>query len=81
MDNDIKDVFVRIPEKSWLRRIFGEKDYVSIEDIFGKLEDQYDEIDELKEKYDDLKDDLEENYELKKFDPYDYYGVSKEDFE
>ena len=35
---------------------------------------------ELKGKIDDLEYDLENNYELKRFDPYEEYGVSPKDF-
>lgn len=34
----------------------------------------------LEEHLEDFKRDVEENYELKPFDPYDEYGISKSDF-
>lgn len=53
---------------------------LTIEDIENIIKDLIHEYNRLKEKYDDLEEDLKENYELKKIDYYDYYGVSKEDF-
>lgn len=77
----MNEVFIKIDSDSWLRRIFQDTDYVSVDDLLGKIEDQDDEIFSLKEELEDLKRDLNENYELKKTDPYDYYGISRKDFE
>lgn len=76
----MNDIFIKIDSDSWLRRIFQDTDYVSIEDLLGKIEDQDDEIFSLKEKIEDLENDIRENYELKNIDQYDYYGVDKKDF-
>lgn len=79
----MKEVFIKLEPESWLHDIenFKNKDLVSIEDLLGCIEDLYDENLTLKEQTEDLKEDIKENYEPKEQDPYDYYGVSKEDFE
>lgn len=76
------ELYIKIEPKSWLRNIKSlDKDLVSIEDLLGCIEDLYDENMTLKEELEDLKQDVNDNYELKNIDPYDYYGVSKKDFE
>lgn len=78
MDN----IYIKLEPKSWLHDIknFKDKELVSVEDLLGCIEDLYDENMALKEQLEDLKQDVNDNYELKNTDPYDYYGVSKEDF-
>lgn len=76
------ELYIKIEPKSWLRNIKSlDKDLVSIENLLGCIEDLYDENMTLKEELEDLKQDVNDNYELKNIDPYDYYGVSKKDFE
>lgn len=76
------ELYIKIEPKSWLRNIKSlDKDLVSIENLLGCIEDLYDENMTLKEELEDLKQDINDNYELKNTDPYDYYGVSKKDFE
>ena len=53
---------------------------VSDDSILAMLEDLIWEIEHLKEKYEDLQEDVKENYEIKKFNPYNEYGVSPQDF-
>lgn len=64
--------------------VFANKDeiigFVSEENLLNMLEDLLLEIDRLKEVNEDLIKDRDENYELKKFNPYDEYGVSESDF-
>ena len=49
-------------------------------DIDTIIYDLVDAYDVLLEKYCDLQEDLKENYEPKKFDPYQEYGISESDF-
>lgn len=54
--------------------------FVPSESIDSMLEDLVCEIDSLNERYEDYKKEVEENYELKKIDPYLEYGISESDF-
>ena len=51
--------------------------YRDIDTIIYDLVYQYD---LLEERHNDLLEDLKENYELKKFNPYEEYGISESDF-
>lgn len=53
---------------------------ITSETIESMLEDLICEIDVLKEKYQDLQDDLENNYEKRAINYYDEYGLNREDF-
>lgn len=55
-------------------------DFIDIEELFGVIETLIYTANDWKEKYQDLETDLEENYELKPFDPYEEYGISQSDF-
>lgn len=55
-------------------------DLIEVEALKIMLEDMICAYDVLLEELEDEKKDKEENYELKKIDVYDYYGVSREDF-
>ena len=59
-----------------------DKEYVIVfeDGVNGMIDDLLLEIDRLKEKYDDLKDDLEDNYVPRFKDKYEEYGVSERDF-
>lgn len=57
-----------------------DKVYVNLESIYGMLEDLVDEYENKEEEYNDLKEDVENHYELKREDVYDEYGVSRNDF-
>lgn len=54
--------------------------YLPSESIVSIFEDLICEINRLEEKYKDLEQDIEENYELKSFNPYEEYGISERDF-
>lgn len=57
-----------------------EKVLVDSDTIEAMLEDLITELGVMKEKYQDLKEDLENNYEPKKLDYYEEYGLSRSDF-
>lgn len=63
--------------------IFDEKDEQLIE-LFGsnhvQVSDLIDEIYTLLEKNEELETKIEEEYEPKKIDPYEDYGISESDF-
>jgi hypothetical protein len=50
------------------------------ENIGEMLEDLLAEYHRKEEQLEDLKEDLENNYEPKKIDPYEEYGLSRNDF-
>ena len=56
------------------------KVYVNIDGVYAMLQDLVDEYDNKEEEYNDLKEDMDNNYELKREDLYDTYGVSRNDF-
>ena len=57
-------------------KLFKNQDLISVEDIIVELENAYGEIDHLEEEI----EDLENSDEGPINDPYDYYGVSRDDF-
>lgn len=57
-----------------------DKVYVNVDGIYAMLQDLVDEYDNKEEEYNDLKEDMDNNYELKKEDVYDTYGVSRNEF-
>ena len=57
-----------------------EQYFIPIENLFVALKDLLCEYHHKEEELKDLKNDIRENYEPKKFDPYEEYGVSKKDF-
>lgn len=65
--------------EGWLNKN-REEYFVASEKVLNMLQDLIWEIEHWKEQYEDLKQDVEENYKLKDVDPYDYYGVSRKDF-
>ena len=72
------EVFIDIrKENRWIRKYF-DTDYVSIEQLLATIEDLDGEVENWKEKYQDLEEDLRENY---KPIPYsEQVGVSDRDF-
>lgn len=53
---------------------------VPIDSLIYALKDMLYEYHKKEEELDDLKEDIENNYEPKKIDPYEEYGVSRNDF-
>lgn len=73
------EVYIKV-KNTTLEDIFINKDLVSIDEVLDKLENLNDEVIELKNKIKEKETEIENDYELKEFDPYDFYGVSREDF-
>lgn len=49
-------------ENKWIRELFLNKDFVSVEDLLDKCEDLKEELDYVVEEYEDFKKDVEDNY-------------------
>lgn len=74
----MEHIYINV-EETWLERKLGVK-MISIEQLIDMLDSKIDEVDELKEKIEEMQNDIEENYIRKQFNPYDEYGLNKEDF-
>lgn len=60
----MEDIYVDLrTQNRWIRETFKNQDFASIEELIEKIEDLLDELGETKEKYEDLKRDVEDNYE------------------
>ena len=58
----MNEVYIDVrKENEWIRKYFN-ADFVSIEQLLATIEDLDSEIENLKEKYDDLLEDLRDNY-------------------
>ena len=49
-------------ENKWIRELFLNKDFVSVEDLLDKCEDLKDELDHVIEEFEDFKRNVEDNY-------------------
>lgn len=59
----MENVYIDIRnECDFIRDMFENKDMISIEEIFAKLEDLVDEKTDLEIKFEDFKRDVEDNY-------------------
>ena len=54
--------------------------YIDADNVLAMLEDLLYELGSAQEMIDDIKNDVEENYQPIPFNPYDEYGVSERDF-
>ena len=75
----MEKVYIKIKDTIF-EELFKNKDIVSIEEVLTELENLMYENKSLEDKIGELENDIENNYELKPYDPYDFYGVSREDF-
>lgn len=75
----MEEVYIKVKNTNF-EELFKNKDLVSIEEVLTELENLMYENKHLEDKIDELENDIENNYELKQYDPYDFYGVSREDF-
>lgn len=55
-------------------------DLIPAENLLAAIYDLVIEVDRLKEQIEDMEQDIENNYEVKRYDPYTEYGVSEKDF-
>lgn len=54
--------------------------YIDSDGLLSMIEDLILEYNHKEEELEDLKQDLEDNYQPRKIDPYEEYGVSRNDF-
>lgn len=79
---DIK-LLERISNKLSLKIDIKEIDnefYIKQEEYYSILDELYDYVGHLEERIEDLEQDINNNYEPKHIDEYEYYGVSRKDF-
>jgi len=62
-----------------IREINGEY-YIAPEDLMDFICEMEDYTSKVEEELEDLKADMQENYEPKHINPYSYYGVNERDF-
>lgn len=58
----------------------GDHTYIDVEDLLAFIENLNYEMERLEDMVIDLTNDIENNYERKCDDDYEYYGVSRSDF-
>lgn len=54
--------------------------FISLDNLMNVIEDLLTEVHKKEEELNDLKQEIEDNYEPKKIDYYERYGLSKKDF-
>lgn len=54
--------------------------FISLDNLMNVIEDLLTEVHKKEEDISELKNDIENNFEPKKIDPYEDYGLSKKDF-
>ena len=75
MDN----IYIKVADlNKWISKYFPNKDLITVEDLLGLIEDLDSELENKKIEYDELENDLHENYI--QLSPYQIYGVSERDF-
>ena len=62
----------------WIKKTFRNKDFISIEELYGAYEDAVSEIDYLNDRIKELENDMEENY--RPIPQSEQYGISDSDF-
>lgn len=65
-------------ENRWIRELFSNKDFISVEDLLTKCEDLKDELDHVTEEYEDFKRDVEDNF--KRVELSEQLDISDRDF-
>ena len=74
----MSDVYVKVNElNSWVAKYF-DKDLISIDELISVIEDLDSEAENWKEKYEDLEQDLHDNY--KPIPVSEQYDISDRDF-
>ena len=78
---DLKNLFINIKNADErVKKRFNNKDLVSLEDFFCDYSDIIDDLTYIEDKIEEIKQNIEENYEPKKQDIYDFLGINKYDF-
>lgn len=72
-------VYIKVEElNKWVAKYFEGKDIITIDDLLGVIEDLDSELEQEKEKYEELENRLHDNYEP--ISPYKMYGINERDF-
>lgn len=59
----MEEIYVDIRNQNrWIRETFENKDFISIDEMFAKIEDLLDEVDNIKLDYEEFKCDVADNY-------------------
>ena len=75
----MEKIFIDIrDEVAQIKRLFGNKDTITLEELFDKLCDVDDELEHLKEEFEDFKRDVEDNY--RPITLAEQYDISDKDF-
>lgn len=53
---------------------------IPVDSLMSCIDELLTEVERLQGKVKDLEDDIEQNYEVKRINPYEEYGVSERDF-
>ena len=72
------EIFIDIRYREWLQKFFKDKDFVSIDDLLGVIEDLDCEVERLNEKIANMRQDVQDFYTPKT--PYEIFGISEKDF-
>lgn len=62
----------------WIGKYFGNKDFVSVDDLLTIIEDLDSEVESLKEEIEDIKQDRDDNYRPISY--YQQYGINEDNF-
>lgn len=57
-------VYIKVEDYVLLKKYFDNKDLVSVEDLIGLLDDLTYDVEKLKEEYEDLAEDVRDNYKF-----------------
>jgi len=74
------EIFIKTSSYDCLEKHFKDRDLTTIEELIGLIEDLDYDLENLKEEFDDFKNEVKEHYKPIPFDPYDEYGISESDF-
>lgn len=62
----------------WIGKYFGNKDFVSVDELLDIIENLDDEVTYLKEQIEDIKQDRDDNYRPISY--YEQYAINEDDF-
>lgn len=75
-DKELIDEVEEITDVDYERK----EDMLLVDNIISIIKDLMYEIHKRDEMMDDIKEEIEEKYELRQIDPYEEYGISERDF-
>lgn len=72
-------LYIKVEDlNKWIAKYFPNKDLITVEDLLGVIEDLDSELENKKIEYEELENNLHENY--KPISPYQLYGINEKDF-